>query len=109
MDTAAAKPTPKKSSWLPMIIIAVCLIIALLHEAGYIDFNFGTNSSIVNRSMVPGTCPTTSNPPCHSMHDGVSTEGVVVHAECDCPPDTNYSGTTDVVTPGGPWKICNCR
>jgi hypothetical protein len=62
---------------------------------------------------VRGNCPTKSNPPCHSVQNGgeipVQTSGVIVYDYCECPSDTHYSGTTDVVTPGGPYKICICN
>ncbi len=37
------------------------------------------------------------------------TYGVITYDYCDCPNDTVYSGTTDRVTPGGPYKICECK
>lgn len=71
-----------------------------------------TYSLTVNPASTPkknSACPTTSDPPCHSVQNGVETSGVIVFDYCDCPSDTTYSGTTDVVTPGGPYKICVCK
>jgi len=75
----------------------------------------GNNTNLNN---TPGyTCPATS---CGTgsccgeageTTDGITpvTAGVLVRDFCECPNDTYYSGVTDVVAPGGPWKICNCR
>ena len=55
-----------------------------------------------------GNCPTTSNPPCHSIQNGVAVSGVIVPASCNCPSDTTYAGM-DNTAPGGPYKICTCK
>lgn len=72
----------------------------------------GDDGNDGNDYTQPIKCPVTSvetSTPCHSWQDGIETDGIVVHDSCNCPSDTYYSGTTDVITPGGPWKICICR
>lgn len=65
----------------------------------------------VNPTSTPkknSTCRTTSAQwgiPCGQ--GGVS--GLPVPDSCDCPSDTYYSGTTDRITKGGPYKICTCK
>lgn len=80
--------------------------------------NNGNNETPKNETPVYNCshkCPATSaqtDTPCNSVHQegefNAKTEGVIVYDCCDCPNDTYYSGTTDRVTPGGPYKICNC-
>ncbi len=70
-----------------------------------------TYSLTVNPASTPkknSTCPTTSNPPCHSVQNGVGVSGVVVPASCNCPSDTDFA-QMDNVTAGGPYKICTCK
>lgn len=65
-----------------------------------------------NDDVNPGKCPATSaqtSTPCGSVQNGVAVVGVIVYDYCECPSDTVYSGTTDRVTPGGPYKICTCN
>lgn len=40
---------------------------------------------------------------------GGGVSGLPVPDSCDCPSDTVYSGTTDRITAGGPYKICTCK
>ena len=54
------------------------------------------------------TCPTTSNPPCRSVQNGVGVSAVIVPASCNCPSDTNFA-QMDNITAGGPYKICTCK
>ena len=59
-----------------------------------------------------GLCHTTSvewGHPCGKVEGGVAVSGLPIPDYCDCPRDTAYSGVTDVITPGGPWKICTCN
>lgn len=55
-------------------------------------------------------CPKTSSEtsdPCGSVRNGVQTFGVIVPFKCKCPSDTKEAGI-DNVTPGGPYRICEC-
>ena len=54
------------------------------------------------------TCPTTSNPPCRSVQNGIGVSAVIVPASCDCPSDTNFA-QMDNITAGGPYRICTCK
>jgi len=54
------------------------------------------------------TCPTTSNPPCRSVQNGVGVSAVIVPASCNCPSDTDFA-QMDNITAGGPYKICTCK
>lgn len=74
-------------------------------------FHLTVNSAGDDQDIPPNNCPATSaqtSTPCHSVQNGVAVSGVIVRDPCPCPSDTTYSGTTDVVTPGGPYKICVC-
>ena len=74
-----------------------------------IDLDNNTNKASDSGSA---TCPTMSTQtatPCRSTQGGVGVGGVIVYDNCECPKDTTYSGTTDYVTPGGPYKICTCK
>jgi len=53
-------------------------------------------------------CPTTSNPPCGSVQNGIGVSAVIVPASCDCPSDTNFA-QMDNITAGGPYRICTCK
>lgn len=53
-------------------------------------------------------CPAKSDPPCHSVVNGVGVTGVIVPGSCDCPSDTVFA-QMDNVTQGGPYKICTCK
>ena len=78
----------------------------------YLNVNSADDNDDNDDDTQPIKCPPTSaetSTPCNSVQNGVAVSGIVVHDSCNCPSDTYYSGTTDVVTPGGPWKICICR
>lgn len=70
-----------------------------------------TYSLTVNPAGTPkknSTCPAKSNPPCHSVQNGIGVTGVIVPGSCDCPSDTNFA-QMDNITAGGPYKICTCK
>jgi hypothetical protein len=103
-----------------IVIIIAAILIVVLVKMGYIvmpndDYNNNANSNInlnINSPPHHYVCPATSAQtatPCHSVKNGVGVEGVIVKDPCRCPSDTTYSGVTDVVTPGGPYKICTCN
>lgn len=104
-----------------LIIMLILLTVGFLAAMGYItlpkiDFNAlpQTGQDFVNPPNARSTlfCPYLSSQmatPCGSVNNGVGVSGVIVYDACDCPSDTTYSGTTDVVTPGGPYKICTCN
>jgi len=104
-----------------LIIIAAILLLVLvktgfitLPQGGYDDLtNYNNNANVhVNLNKPGPKCPATSkqtSTPCHSVNGGVGVGGVIVKEPCKCPSDTKYSGTTDVITPGGPYLICTCR
>lgn len=54
------------------------------------------------------TCYTTSTEWGVACRQG-NVGGIPIPDRCECPSDTYYSGTTDRVTAGGPYKICICR
>lgn len=54
------------------------------------------------------TCYTTSTEWGVACHQG-GVSGIPIPDRCECPSDTYYSGTTDRVAAGGPYKICICR
>jgi hypothetical protein len=54
------------------------------------------------------SCPTTSNPPCGSVQNGVGVSAVIVPGSCACPSDTNFS-QMDNISAGGPYRICTCK
>lgn len=116
------KPERNKAAQaIPLIITLILLALMFLSAMGYItlpkiDLNAlpQIDSDFVNppNAGPTVTCPATSAQtatPCGSVSNGVGVSGVIVHDSCRCPSDTNYSGTTDVVTPGGPYKICTCN
>ena len=104
-----------------IIIISAILLLVLvktgmitLPQGGFDDWaNYNNNANVHVNINTPGlNCPATSkqtSTPCHSVSGGVGVGGVVVKEPCKCPSDTTYSGTTDVVTPGGPYLICTCN
>jgi hypothetical protein len=110
-----AKQRPTKTLlWVQVAIGLACAIIALLIMLGTIKVpKFTPGSSVVQpTTKTAPKCPATSAQtatPCHSSGGGVGVGGVIVHDYCKCPSDTTYSGTTDTVTPGGPYKICTCN
>ena len=116
---ASAKPKPSKTAELiPLIILFIVFAIFVLSQMGYItlpkiDLDNVKLTPGSNVKLTPGSaCPATSAQtatPCRSTQKGVGVGGVIVYDYCDCPSDTTYSGTTDVVTPGGPYKICTCN
>jgi len=59
-----------------------------------------------------GNCPTKLNPPCGSVEQAgefsPTAVGGLVLDSCDCPPGTEFSGTRDTISAGGPYKICTC-
>lgn len=110
------KPKHKKTAQvMPLIIAFIIFAIIALSLMGYIKLpriNPDDTSIDLNNKSGSITCPTTSAQtatPCRSTQGGVGVSGVIVHDSCKCPNDTTYSGTTDYVTPGGPYKICTCN
>lgn len=111
----------KAAQAIPLIITLILFALMFLSATGYItlpkiDLNAlpQIDSDFVNppNAGPTVTCPATSAQtatPCGSVRKGVGVSGVIVRDPCDCPSDTTYSGTTDVVTPGGPYKICTCN
>jgi hypothetical protein len=99
---------------LPLVIILVVFAIIAAAQMGYLkipglmDQNGHWNVTPVPKPKCPATSAQTATP-CHSVKGGVGVGSVIVHDYCACPSDTTYSGTTDVVTPGGPYKICTCK
>jgi len=101
-----------------IVIIIAAILLLVLAKTGVITlpqggFNGPVNINLNMNIPHPGpNCPATSKQtatPCHSVKGGVGVGGVIVKEPCQCPSDTKYSGTTDVVTPGGPYRICTCR
>lgn len=119
---ALVKPKPqpqmkKEGQIVWVIVMIVILAIGFLASMGYIELpkiNIDSlNSNNTTTGVTPNSCPATSaqtSTPCGSAQGGgVVVSGVIVYDYCKCPSDTTYSGTTDVVTPGGPYKICTCN
>jgi len=112
----AAPPAPRKmkvSEIIPLIILLIVFAIIALAESGKIKLpKLDVDGGGLNGGGAGGECRQTSAEwgiPCRSVQDGVGVTGLPVPARCECPLDTTYSGTTDVVTPGGPYKICVCK
>ena len=84
-------------NWVIIILIIASLVVVM-----------GVSGCPVN----PGTCPTALNPPCGSKDQAGELSPTVVGGlvldRCDCPPGTNFSGTRDVTSAGGPYKMCLC-
>ena len=68
----------------------------------------GTTVNPTNTPKKNSTCLTKSNPPCHSVENGVGVFAVIVPASCNCPSDTDFA-QMDNITAGGPYKICTCK
>jgi len=102
-----------------IIVLAILLVVLVktgmivLPQGGFDDWTNVNNNANANINIPhPGFCPATSKQtatPCHSVSGGVGVSGVIVKEPCKCPSDTFYSGTTDVITPGGPYLICTCK
>jgi|GEM_PF-3372244 NADH:ubiquinone oxidoreductase subunit 5 (subunit L)/multisubunit Na+/H+ antiporter MnhA subunit len=103
-----------------LIIIILAILLAVLSktgvitlpQGGYDDWTNYNNNANMNILHPGPNCPATSKQtatPCHSVSGGVGVGGVIVKEPCKCPSDTKYSGTTDVITPGGPYLICTCK
>lgn len=105
----------KTSEIIPIIIALILFTIIALSMMGYIKLpkinlnNVNIPSDNKSGSSVCPTLSTQTATPCHSTQGGIGVSGVIVHDSCKCPEDTTYSGTTDRVTPGGPYKICTCN
>lgn len=100
---------------IPLVIAFIIFTIIALSLTGYIELpkiNLNNTNNHLDNKSGSTVCPTMStqtSTPCHSIRDGVGVSGVIVYDSCKCPEDTIYSGTTDYVTPGGPYKICTCK
>ena len=115
-DQSSVKTEPKHEKTaqiIPLLIAFIIFTIIALSLMGYIKLPIiDLDNNNKDNNSVPTTCPTMSTQtatPCHSTQGGVGVGGVIVRDSCECPKDTTYSGTTDYVTPSGPYKICTCN
>jgi len=123
---------PKAMQIIPLVILVIIGGLIALNYAGYIDlskiaqsYNEYSSSSKFNpnfrndSAIPPGKCPVTSCDTkvcCHSTEYDPSIEtnatvyAVITYERCDCPNDTNPTPVgIDTQTPGGPYKICECK
>jgi hypothetical protein len=119
---------------LPFAILGLTFFIMVLNFKGIININgllnpdsenylnwkgiFNLKENNLYEKNVNIKCPLSSCETgncCGSKLDGSITEttpmtsGVLTYEYCECPEDTIYSGVTDKITPGGPYKICTCN
>jgi hypothetical protein len=102
---------PGKKVILFAILALAAIAIYAASRFGYIALPESWTGGGVLRSSPKSNCPATSaqtSTPCGTSGGGIGVSGVIVRDSCNCPSDTRFSGTKDVITPGGPYKICTC-
>lgn len=110
-NAGPAGSSGKKIASVLTVLAVLALGLFVASQLGYITLPKSLTGSAV-RSLPRPSCPATSaqtSTPCRSTSGGVGVGGVIVRDSCNCPSDTFFSGTRDVITAGGPYKICTCR